>query len=81
MLASLGSFLFHPLVPCFLIPAGGAKRHTPDAPQLLSFRKQFRFDGDSDVAHVLEPANGFVYFLDHSAELRDEFGRPLFAAQ
>jgi hypothetical protein len=70
-----GSFIFEPLLSCFFIAAGGAERCAPNPAQLLGFREELDVDGNSDVSHVLEPANGLVYFLDDGPEFRDEFGR------
>jgi hypothetical protein len=62
-----GSFVFELLLSCSFIATSSAERRAPNPAELLSFRKQFGIDRDSGVAHVFEPANGFVYFFDDCA--------------
>lgn len=66
----LGSFILEALLSCPFVTAGGAERGAPNPAQLLRFAKELEIDGDSNVPHVLEPMDGFVYFLDDSAQSR-----------
>ena len=70
VVSGFAAWLAHlePLLSCFFIAAGGAERCAPNPAQLLGFREELDVDGNSDVSHVLEPANGLVYFLDDSPE-------------